>query len=279
MSECSWFKFSYFIPLYVFPANQFRIWLILTLPSRALTVREAHAGFCSAQPLKNDSANAALQCFNSCLISFCRGRAGAVKWAVKAVVSCNSCVQRPDKISKHHLPTEEHTRFQLFGLLMDYLPLRLTIAPFSRRVCHFSLCFLFWSSACWQTHRLERRKMANQTLGIWTLFMFSFFAKGYCFTSFPGSSSHVFICLPGLSLSSSLHPSPVTAPQSRDVRHHTGKTAQETPAQVFWVSSFSFIKEESDPRSAILNMIGATGLQDFLLFVLNEIKFLLYTLR
>lgn len=107
-------------------------------PAEFLTVRGAHAGFYYAQPLKNDTANAAVQCFNFYLISFCRGRAEAVKWAVKAVVSCNSSVQNLIRFQNTiYLPTEEHTCFQLFGLLMDCLPLRLTNAPFSRLFATF----------------------------------------------------------------------------------------------------------------------------------------------
>lgn len=164
---------------------------------------------------------------------------------MKAAVSCNSSVQNLDKISKHHLSSHRGTHVLsivwfangLFATLPNNCPIFPT-------VCHFSLCFLFWSSACWQTHRLEGREMANQTLGIRTLFMFSFFAKGYCFTSFLGMS-HVSICLPGLSLPSSLHPESWHCPTLQGC--HTGKTTQQSPAQVLWVSSFTFIKEESDP--------------------------------
>lgn len=248
-------------------------------PAEFLTVTEAHAGFYYAQPLKNDSANAAVQCFNFCLISFCRGRAEAVKWAVKAAVSCNSSVGGPDKISKHHLSSHRGTHvLSIVWFANGLFATQPNNCPIFPMYLPLSLCFLFWSSACWQTHRLERRKMANQTLGIWTLFMFSFFAKGYCFTSFLGIS-HVSICLPAWASPHLCTQSAVTASCSRDARYHTCKITQESPAQAFWVSSFTRIKEESDPWSAILNMISAICLRDFLFFVLNEIRFLLYSLR
>lgn len=111
-------------------------------------------------------------------------------------MSHNSFVWISDKISKCHLYSHRGTRMVLivsfFNGLFATQPNNCTIFPM---YLPLSLCFLFWSSAYWQMHWLKRRKMANQILGIWTLLIFSFFSKGYCFTSFLGVR-RLSICLP-----------------------------------------------------------------------------------
>lgn len=137
-----------------------------------------------------------LQCNGFCFISSCRCRAETITWTLNTIVSHNSFVWISDKISKCHLYSHRGTRTVsivcFFNGLFATQPNNCTIFPMHLPL---SLCFLLWSSAYWQTHRLKRRKMANQISGIWTLFIFSFFSKGYCFMSFLGIR-RVSICLP-----------------------------------------------------------------------------------
>lgn len=103
-------------------------------------------------------------------------------------MSHNSFVWIASKISKCHLYSHRGTRMVSIVCFSNGLfatqPNNCTIFPM---YLPLFLCFLFWSSAYWQsTHRLKRRKMANQISGIWTLFVCSFFSKGYCFLSFLG---------------------------------------------------------------------------------------------
>ena len=134
-----------------------------------------------------------------------------------------------------------------------------------------SLCFLFWSSAYWQRHSLKRRKMANQILGIWTLFISSFFfSQGLLLYKFPWNQT----C-------AHLPPSPwaephlcalnaVIASHSSDAIYHKVKITEESPAEVFCVSGFfllPYLKERQGQWSAILTLLVKYAYRDFLFFV------------
>lgn len=100
-------------------------------------------------------------------------------------MSHNLLVWISDKTSKCHLYSHRGTRMGLivwvFNGLFATQPNNCTIFPMYLPLC---LCFPFWSSAYWQMHRLKRRKMTNQILGIWTLFIFIFF-QGLLLYQFP----------------------------------------------------------------------------------------------
>lgn len=162
-------------------------------------------------------------------------------------MSHNLLVWISDKTSKCHLYSHRGTRMVLivwvFNGLFATQPNNCTIFPMYLPLC---LCFPFWSSAYWQMHRLKKRKMTSQILGIWTLFIFIFFPR---VTALPVSSESA-VCPSASQPLSALNA--VLASHSSDAIYRKVKITEESPAKVVcnYVSGFfssALIKGETEP--------------------------------